>query len=168
MNAMALRSDAGAVLRVVGIVHRDVAVHAARRLSGLLVCVALVLSPNGAAAQRRVWTARLTPVPVDTVTVRTIVGSGVATVVLEGTTLTVTGKFEMNSPATAAHLHRAPKGLRGPNVLDLIVTKASRGTLAGTLQLTTTQIDDLDKEWYYIQIHSERHSDGQLRGWLLK
>jgi hypothetical protein len=119
-------------------------------------------------AQRRQFSARLTPVPVDTVTVRTIVGSGAATAVLEGSTLTVTGRFEMNSPATVAHLHRAPKGLRGPNVLDLTVTRANSGTLEGALKLTTTQIDDLDKEWYYVQIHSERHPDGQLRGWLLK
>ncbi len=43
--------------------------------------------------------------PVDTVTVRTIVGSGTATAVLEDNTLTVTGKFEgMNSPATIARI----------------------------------------------------------------
>ena len=149
-------------------VRRGMGVKSWRRWALLVMSVAILLSQNRPEAQRRVFTARLTPVPVDTVTVRTIVGLGAATAVLEGTTLRVTGQFEMNSPATVAHLHRAPKGLRGPNVFDVTVTKAKSGTLEATLKLSAGQIDDLEKGWFYVQIHSEQHTDGQLRGWLLK
>jgi hypothetical protein len=150
------------------VARRVVALRAGWRLVLLVGCAAMLLSQSQPAAQRRVFTARLTPVPVDTVTVRTIVGLGAATAVLDGTTLTVTGKFEMNSAATIAHLHRAPRGLRGPNVFDLTVTKADSGTVEGTLKLTATQVEDLEKGWYYLQIHSQQQPDGQLRGWLLK
>jgi hypothetical protein len=150
------------------VVRGAVVVRAGWRLLLLMICGAVLLSPGRPTAQPRVFTARLSPVPVDTVTVRTIVGLGAATALLEGTTLTVTGKFEMNSPATIAHLHRAPKGLRGPNVFDLTITKANSGTIEGTLKLTAAQVEDLDKGWYYLQIHSQQHRDGQLRGWLLK
>jgi CHRD domain-containing protein len=136
----------------------------------IVTVAAILLLQSGADAQRReVFAARLTAVPIDTVSVRTTTGSGSVTAVLEGTTLTLTGKFDgMNSPATVAHLHRARKGLRGPSLFDLTVTKATSGTLEGTLKLTATQIEDLDKGWYYVQIHTERNAEGHLRGWLLK
>jgi hypothetical protein len=136
----------------------------------IVMAAAILLLQSGADAQRReVFEARLTAVPVDTVTVRTTTGSGSLTAVLEGNTLTLAGKFDgLNSPATAAHVHRARKGLRGPNVFDLTVTKATSGTIEGTLKLTPAQVEELAKAGYYVQIHTEKNSDGHLRGWLLK
>jgi CHRD domain len=141
-----------------------------RRCPVMMTIAAILLWQSGADAQQReVFEARLTAVPIDTVSVRTTTGSGSVTAVLEGTTLTLTGKFdEMNSAATVAHVHRARMGLRGPNLFDLTVTKATSGTLEGTLKLTSAQIEDLAKGWYYVQIHTERNADGHLRGWLLK
>jgi hypothetical protein len=65
-------------------------------------------------------------------------------------------------------VHRAPRGLRGPNVFDLTVTKATSGTVEGTVTLTNAQVEELRRGWYYVQIHTEKNADGQLRGWLLK
>jgi CHRD domain-containing protein len=135
----------------------------------VMAATILLLQSEADAQRREVFEARLTAVPVDTVTVRTTTGSGSVTAVLEGNTLTLAGKFDgMNSPATAAHVHRARKGLRGPNVFDLTVTKATSGTIEGTLRLTPTQVEELAKGGYYVQIHTEKNSDGHLRGWLLK
>jgi hypothetical protein len=135
-----------------------------------MVIVVILSLPDQAGAQgRAVYSGRLSAVPVDTVTVRTTTGSGSLSAVLEGQTLTVTGKFDgLNSPATVAHVHRAPKGLRGPNVFDLTVTKATSGTIEGKLTLTPVQIEELEKGWYYVQIHTQLNTAGQLRGWLLK
>jgi hypothetical protein len=164
MNVPAVQSIGG-VRRAL---RRDGVAAVPARAPMWLICAAVLLLLNGPHAQGRAFTARLTPLAVDTLTVRTIVGSGSATAVLEDNTLIITGKFEgMNSPATIARLHRAPKGLRGPNVFDLTITRASSGTFEGKLKLTPTQIADLERGWYYLQIHSERHADGQLRGWLL-
>ena len=135
-----------------------------------ITIVAIVVSPPAiAAGQREVFTARLTAVPVDTVTVRSTTGSGTVSAILQGSTLTLTGKFDdMNSPATVARVHRAPKGLRGPSVFDLTITKATSGSIEGTLKLTPAQVEELARGWYYVQVHTQLNPDGQLRGWLLK
>jgi hypothetical protein len=115
------------------------------------------------------FTGRLSTVPVDPVTALKTAGSGTLTAVLAGNTVTIAGKFDgLNSPATAAHVHRARRGLRGPNVFDLSVTKATSGTVEGTFKLTDLQVEALKNGWYYVQIHTEINPEGHLRGWLLK
>jgi hypothetical protein len=141
----------------------------ASRGAGVLALV-ILLAPCASSAQSKVtFTGRLTPVPIDPISAQTTTGLGAVTAVLEGTTLKITGKFDgMNSPAQAAHIHRAPKGLRGQRVFDLTVTKDKRGTVEGSLKLSSSQVEDLNKGWYYVQIHTERNPEGHLRGWLLK
>ena len=73
----------------------------------------------------------------------------------------------MNSPATVAHVHRAPKGLRGPGVFTLTVTADTNGLIEGTLSLTAAEIDVLRDDRFYVQIHSEANPGGHLRGWIL-
>ena len=140
--------------------------------SSWFVVAAVAMLWVGAATELRgdeTFTGRLSTVPVDPITVRTTAGSGTLTAVLSGNTLTINGKFDgLNSPATVAHVHRARRGLRGPNLLDLTVTKATSGTVAGTLKLTDAQVDALKSGWYYVQIHTEINPEGHLRGWLLK
>ncbi len=122
-----------------------------------------------APAKAEEFEARLTPLPVDTVTVKTTTGQGTVHATLEDNTLVVSGQFEgLNSPVTVAHIHRAPKGLRGPSLFDLIVTKSELGIVEGVVKLTPAQAEDLRKEQYYIQLHSELNNEGHLRGWLLK
>ena len=91
--------------------------------------------------------------------------------ILTGTKLAVTGTFDgLKSPATIAQIHKSPvRGVRGPNVLDLAVTKtdASSGTIAGSFDLTAIQIADLEKGRLYVQLHSEKAPDGNLWGWLM-
>lgn len=133
------------------------------------VAITLLLQSHTWGQRREVFRARLTAVPVDTVTARTTTGLGSLTATLEGGTLTFHGTFDsMNSRATAAHVHRAPKGLRGPNIFELTITKAVSGNITGTVKLSAAQIADLEREWYYVQIHTELNTAGQLRGWLLK
>ena len=85
--------------------------------------------------------------------------------------LTITGTFEgLRSPATTAQLRRGPKGIRGPAILDLDLTisKATKGTLSGSVELTPDQIADLRNGMLYVQLQSERAPDGNLWGWLLR
>jgi hypothetical protein len=62
------------------------------------------------------------------------------------------------------------KGVRGPTILDLDLTisKAEKGTLSGSVELTPDQIADLRAGRLYVQIQSERAPDGNLWGWLLR
>ena len=150
-----------------------------RRLTGagfLAAALLAGLAPATLHGQARTYRTRLSPVPVDTAMMATIAGSGQVTATLTGTRLTISGTFEgLKSPATVARLHRAQKGVRGPAVFDLAVTNtpgpngaasSTAGTLSATLDLTPTQVDDLGRERFYVQVHSEKAPEGNLWGWL--
>jgi hypothetical protein len=115
--------------------------------------------------------ARLSPVPINISMMATIAGTGALSATLQGKQLTIQGTFEgLRSPATTVQIHRAPKGIPGPAIADLTltVTKAAKGVVSGTLELTPDQIADLRNGRWYVQIQSERAPDGNLWGWLLK
>ena len=115
--------------------------------------------------------ARLSPVPIDATMMSTVAGSGSITATLSGKQLMITGTFEgLRSPATTAQIHRGMKGIRGPVILDLDLTisKAVKGTLSGSVELSPDQIVDLRAGRLYVQLQSERAPDGNLWGWLLR
>jgi len=121
--------------------------------------------------QPKNFKARLAPVPIDLSMQATVAGSGAVTAALNGSKLTITGTFDgLKSPATIAQLHKSPvRGVRGPVVFDLVVTKGegTSGTLNGSFDLTPLQIADLEKGRLYLQLHSEKAPDGNLWGWLV-
>ena len=129
---------------------------------------------HAAGAQNRetsseTFKARLSVVPIDVTMQSTVAGSGSLTAVLAGRKLTLTGRFEgLRSPATVARVHRGPKGVRGPAIFDLTVSKTTSGAISGSLDLTPAQAEDLRNGRFYVQIHSELAPDGNLWGWLLR
>lgn len=137
-----------------------------RPLAVALICALVAVTE---AQTQKTYKARLSPVPIDLTMTPTVAGSGAASAVLSGNTLTVNGSFDgLRSPATIAQVHKGPvAGVRGPVVFDLTVTKATSGTIAGSVQLTPAQIADLEKRRLYLQIHSEKAPDGNLWGWLV-
>jgi hypothetical protein len=123
------------------------------------------------AQNKETFKARLSPVPINLSMMATIAGSGSLTATLSGKQITIQGTFEgLRSPATSAQIHRGPKGIPGPAVAgtELTVTKAEKGFISGTLDLTPEQIADLRNGMWYVQLQSERAPDGNLWGWLLK
>jgi len=134
-----------------------------------VACLVLLSLPLSAQAPET-YKGRLAPVPVDAQLAPNTAGHGNASVALTGAKLTVSGTFEgLRGPATAAQLRRGlATGVRGPMLYELTVTKASSGTISGSLDLTPEQIDGLRKGRLYIQIDSEKAPDGNLWGWLLK
>jgi CHRD domain len=136
-----------------------------------LAIVVLVLSLRPAAAQNEVrYRVRLAPVPMDIAMRSTVAGSGSATAVLKGTSLTISGTFEgLRSPATAARLHQGPTmGLRGMSFADLMISKATNGTITGSVALSPEQARALERGRVYLQISSERAPDGNLWGWFVR
>jgi CHRD domain len=123
-----------------------------------------------AAQSGETFKARLSPLPADARTRPSLAGSGSASAVLSGTKLAITGAFEgLVSAATTASLHSAvAAGVRGPAIGDLTVSKATSGTITGSIELTPEQLTSLHKGGLYIQIHSEKAPDGVLWGWFLK
>jgi hypothetical protein len=143
---------------------------------GVLLAAALLslvlAGPALGAQNAETFKVHLSPVPINISMMSTIAGSGSLTATLQGKQLTIQGTFEgLRSPATTAQIHRGPKGIRGPAVViltDLTVTKAQKGAVSGTLELTPDQIADLRNGRLYVQIQSERAPDGNLWGWLLQ
>jgi hypothetical protein len=131
----------------------------------IFVLAAAVLSAQGELRH----TARLTPVPVDFVTMVNVTGSGSVTGVLSGAKLDIEGTFEgLSGPATVARIHRGAIGVRGAALFDLTVTKAVAGTIKGTFELKPTHVEDFKQGRLYVQVHSEKAPDGNLWGWLLR
>lgn len=141
-----------------------------RSLSVVLVGAAILALALSAGAQGGdKFRARLSPVPVEATTIAGITGSGSVTAALAGTKLTITGTFEgLRTPATVAQVHNGPKGIRGPVIFALMVSRATSGTISGTFTLTPEQVQDLRSGRFYVQIHSEKAPDGNLWGWMLK
>ena len=139
----------------------------ARTLIALTIAATVVVSGPSASAQSSTFKARLSPVPVENA--RTgVTGSGSATATLTDRSLVVRGSFDgMRSAATIAQIHLGQRGVRGPVMFDLTVTKGTSGTLTGTFNLTPVQVEAVKGGRFYIQIHSESAPDGNLWGWLL-
>ncbi len=137
--------------------------------AALLSLVSAISAQNAQNAE--LFKVRLSPVPISVAMMSTIAGYGSLTATLNGKQLTIQGTFEgLRSPATTVQIHRGPKGIPGPAIADLnlTVTKAEKGTVSGTVDLTPDQIADLRNSRLYVQIQSERAPDGNLWGWLLK
>lgn len=130
-----------------------------------LLCAGLLVGQSGES-----FKARLSAVPADARTRKELAGLGSATATLSGSKLAVKGSFDgLLSPATTAQLHAGVlAGVRGPVVADLTISKATGGTLAGTVDLNAEQIERLKKGGLYIQIQSEKAPEGVIWGWLLK
>ena len=137
----------------------------------LLSVIALAAMTTVMAAQStKTYVARLSPVPIMADQQATVSGLGSATATLAGRRLTIDGKFSgLRSPATVARLHLAPRASRGEAFADLKVssgTSANSGTITGAIDLTPQQLQALEKNSVYIQLHSEKAPDGNLWGWL--
>lgn len=136
---------------------------------GVAALVALMTLPGAAQAPEK-FKVRLATVPMDGGMRATVAGRGTATAVLTGAKLAVTGTFEgLLSPATAAHIHRGPAmGVRGSSFGELVVEKATNGTVSGSIDLTPEQLRGLRAGQLYIQISSEKAPDGNLWGWFVR
>jgi len=136
-----------------------------------MVPVVLVwLAISGSAQSEERFKVRLTPVPIDATMRSTVTGLGSASAVLAGRKLSITGSFDgLQAPATVARLHIGlATGVRGPALVDLTASKAAKGTITGSADLTPEQVENLRKGKFYIQIHSEKAPEGNLWGWLLR
>ena len=123
----------------------------------------------GAQAPER-YKVRLTTVPMDGGMRNTVAGNGSATATLAGSKLSITGTFDgLKSPESGAKLNAGlARGVRGNAIGNLDVTKATRGSITGSVDLTAEQVRGLRDGHLYIELASEKAPEGNLWGWLLK
>ena len=114
------------------------------------------------------YKTRLSALPADAKTRPDLAGTGSVTAVLSGTKLSVNGTFDgLKTNAVSAKLHNGiVAGVRGPAFADLTISKAMTGTISGSADLNPQQLQNLKKGGIYVQIYTERPTDGTLWGWL--
>src|SRR5262245_45406965 len=137
----------------------------------LVACAGLfMLSASGASQSPERYRVRLTTVPMDGGMRNTVAGNGSASATLAGAKLSITGTFDgLKSPATSAQLHSGvAKGVRGNTVADLEITKSTKGSISGSVDLTPDQLKGLRDGRLYIEVASEKAPEGNLWGWILK
>jgi hypothetical protein len=98
-------------------------------------------------------------------------GYGFANVTLNVATgqVTVSGDyFELLSPVTAAHIHGlAPAGVNAGVIVPLQLTGTTSGTVSGMGTLTGAQVDGMIQGLTYINIHTNLHPGGEIRGQII-
>lgn len=71
---------------------------------------------------------------------------------------------DLTTPATVAHFHAGPPGVSGPVVLPIPGAAALSGLLLGSAIVTPDFVAQLLGGDIYINVHSERYPDGEIRG----
>ena len=142
------------------------------RTSPLCVSACLSLLVSWSAVARGAadkYEASLRSLPHVDATRATVLGRGRASVVLEGSKLSVTGTFSgLPAEATTAQLMVGPRiGVPGSVVLPLEVTPAKEGKIGGEASLTPEQLNAVRQGRMYVQINSKSAPAGNLWGWIL-
>ncbi len=142
-----------------------------RRIAAAVMAVGFSgLGLLAAAQSSETFKARLSALPADAKTRASLAGSGSVSALLSGSKLVISGSFGgLLAAATTADLHSAvAAGVRGPGIGGLTISKATSGTISGSIELTPQQLISLHKGGLYVQIYSEKAPDGVLWGWFLK
>jgi hypothetical protein len=131
-----------------------------------LVCLGFGADPS---ARTKKYQAYLSPMPHNEATHANFSGKGTTVATLDGDTMSLSGTFTgLASAATKAHICLSmAAGIPGKPIFEVSVSAAVEGTVTGTFKLDKDQIEALQKGQLYIQINSEKASNGNLWGWLL-
>jgi hypothetical protein len=91
-------------------------------------------------------------------------GNGSITV---GDDKSVSGKITTSGiSATAAHIHEAATGKNGPVIVPLTKTSDHEWSVPAGAKLTDAQYKAYKSSALYVNVHSNEHKDGEIRGQL--
>jgi hypothetical protein len=68
----------------------------------------------------------------------------------------------LSGDATAAHIHMGVRGVSGPVVFPLCGPCTS--PMTGAIPLTTGQLNDLKARKMYVNVHTAKNQNGEIRG----
>ena len=71
-----------------------------------------------------------------------------------------------NIKGTGAHIHEAPIGKNGPDIITLNKTSDDEWSVPSGAKLTDAQYDAYKAGGLYINVHSDAHKSGEIRGQL--
>jgi hypothetical protein len=141
--------------------------HATRLATGVFAAALALTLPSRASAELFQFNAVLggdfeTP-PVDTP------ANGIATVFWDDSVNLLYWSIQyegLTSPAVDAHFHVGAPGVAGPVVLPIPNANGFSGVLIGSAAGVPTFLPQLFADQAYINIHSDLHPNGEIRGQL--
>ena len=74
----------------------------------------------------------------------------------------------LSGPATAAHFHVAEPGKNGGIAVPIFMGASAKSPFEGEATLTDTQAADLMGGRWYVNIHTDAHKAGEIRGQVTK
>ena len=81
--------------------------------------------------------------------------------------MTITGTVKTTGiKGIAAHIHDGAVGKSGPVVVPLVAKGDNEWVVAKDTKLTAEQMDELKAGNLYVNVHSDAHKDGEIRGQL--
>jgi hypothetical protein len=131
----------------------------------LVVATALVLTAVSLGASRGMgWSATLTAAQeIPKQVVKTPAAKGAFHATLSGKTLTWKLTFShLSGPALQAHIHLGAMGKSG-NVLVPLCAPCKNGQ-TGKAKVTAAVIKDLGKHLLYVNVHTAKNPNGEIRG----
>ena len=138
-------------------------------LATVAVCALALTALSGAAVRTTTWTAALSSgQEIPKQVVKNTNAHGLFKGTLAGTTLKWKLTYaKLTGPATAAHIHMAAKGKSGNVLIPLCGTSpACKSGLTGTATLTAMDISWLKKHLLYVNVHTAKNPNGEIRGQL--
>jgi hypothetical protein len=92
--------------------------------------------------------------------------TGTFTATLSGTTLKWTLTYaHLSGAAQAAHIHLGKKGVAGNVIVPLCATPTScKSPIKGSAKITAAWIKDLNTAKTYVNIHTKKNLNGEIRG----
>jgi CHRD domain len=132
------------------------------------VCALALAALSLAATQTTVWTAALSSgQEVPKQAVKDTAAHGLFKGTLSGTTLKWKLTFaKLTGPATAAHIHMAARGKSNIPLVPLCTPCTSGAT--GTATLTAQEITAFKKHLLYVNVHTDKNPNGEIRGQLAR
>lgn len=132
------------------------------------ICALVLTALSLAATQKTVWTAALSSgQEVPKQVVKNPAAHGLFKATLNGETLKWKLTFaKLTGPATMAHIHMAAKGKSGGVVVALCAPCTSGVT--GTATLTPAILSAFNKHLLYVNVHTAKNPNGEIRGQLAR
>lgn len=95
--------------------------------------------------------------------------TGSGTIKVDEDDKSVKGKITTsNIKATGAHIHEGAVGKNGPDIITLDKTADNEWSVPSGAELTDAQYDAYKAGGLYVNVHSDAHKDGEIRGQLKK
>lgn len=98
-------------------------------------------------------------------------GSGAVTLTYDPASkkLSWKGTFAgLSGPPTAAHFHAAEAGKNGGVAVPIFAGATAKSPFEGSATLTDAQAADLNSGRWYVNIHTDAHKAGEIRGQVVK